>query len=204
MITEKITITKSGSGMDEALSTTENAADKMSLTSREKLRLRLLAEEMMSMVRSVTGDLTATFWLEAEGKTFTLHIEAKSELSYSKRRELLSASTTGKNAANLGIMDKIRGIIEAGIYGLEEGFELQAKYGTGMFSYGAMGLEDFGMSEAVYAWSMQKYRNDLEAGRNDNPDEWDELEKSIIANIADDVSVGILRDKAVLTVTKKF
>ncbi|MBQ3764941.1 MAG: hypothetical protein II869_08215, partial [Synergistaceae bacterium] len=118
--------------------------------------------------------------------------------------ELLSVSTTGENTAHLGIMEKIRGIIEAGMYGLEEGFKLQAKYGTGMFSYGALGVIDDGMSDALYSWSMQKYRADIEAKGDDEADSVDELEKSIIANIADDVKVGIRKDSLELTVVKKF
>ena len=35
-------------------------------------------------------------------------------------------------------------------------------------------------------------------------DEWDELEKSIIANIADDVSVGINKDMVEMIITKRF
>ncbi len=51
---------------------------------------------------------------------------------------------------------------------------------------------------------MQKYKNDVEAEKNDDPEAWDELEKSIIANLADDVKVGVLKDKIELVVIKKF
>ena len=197
--TEKIKISNTGAGMNEALDITERTAGVMNLKTRGKLRLRLLAEEMLSMVQAVTGDFNADFWISTEDRTCTLNLEAKSELDYPKRKELLSVSTTGKNAANTGIMDKIRGIIEAGIYGMEESFALQAEYGTGMFSYGALGVDD-GMAGALYAWSMQKYKNDT----REDPEAWDELEKSIIANIADDVSVGILRDSVKLAVKKTF
>ena len=202
--TEKVKITNSGSGMSEALNITERAAGLLNLSTKDALRARLLAEETLSMVRAVTGTFSADFWIEIEGRTFDIRLMAKSELDYPKRRELLSVSTTGKNTAHLGIMEKIRGIIEAGIYGLEEGFMLQAEYGTGMFSYGALGVIDDGMSDALYSWSMQKYRADIEAKGDDEADSVDELEKSIIANIADDVKVGIRKDSLELTVVKKF
>ena len=51
---------------------------------------------------------------------------------------------------------------------------------------------------------MQKYKNDVANVREDNPDDWDELEKSIIANIADDVEVGVKRDGVELAVHKNF
>lgn len=203
--TEKVKITNTGAGMPQALSMAEKAAALLHLTVKDSLRTRLLAEETLSMVRAVTGQFSADFWIELDeaDKTFTVHLEAKSELDYPKRQELLSVSTTGKNTAHTGIMDKIRGIIEAGIYGIEESFRLQAEYGTGMFNYGALGVPDDGMSEALYAWSMQKYKADVEAG-DDDPDSVDELEKSIIANIADDVQVGIRKDRLELVAVKKF
>ena len=201
--TEKVKVTNTGSGMPEAISMAEEAAGLLSLSMKESLHARLLAEETLSMVRAVAGTFSADFWIELEERTFTIHLEAKSELDYPKRQELLSVSTTGENAAHLGIMDRIRGMIEAGIYGVEESFRLQAEYGTGMFSYGALGVPDDGMAEAMYSWSMQKYKDDVEASEDD-PELSDELEKSIIANIADDVQVGIKKDSVSLVVVKKF
>ena len=204
IITDKVKITNSGSGMSEALNITERAAGLLNLSTKDALRSRLLAEETLSMVRAVTGTFSADFWIEIEDRTFSIHLMAKSELDYQKRKELLSVSTTGKNTARLGIMEKVRGIIEAGIYGFEESFRLQAEYGTGMFGYGVLGIPDDGMSEALYSWSMQKYRADVEAKGEEEADSVDELEKSIIANIADDVKVGISKDSLELVVVKKF
>ncbi len=175
--TEKIKLTNTGEGMNEALTMTEKAASLFNLNDKNRLRARLLAEELLSMTRSIAGEFSADYWIDLEEGTrnFIIHLEAKTQLDYSKRKELLSVSTTGQNTAN-----------------------------PGMFSYGALGAVDDGMSEAVYAWSMQKYKQGVEAEKNNEPDAWDELEKSIIANIADDVSVGVLRDKVTLTVSKKF
>ena len=199
-----VMIYSNGEGTSEALDLTEKTAAEIGLSGKNSLRLRLLAEEMLGMVRTIAGNITAEFGLEHEGKNCTLTLSAKSELDYQKRRELLSASTTGKNVARLGIMDKIRALFEAGLYGMEESFAAQANSGFGMFGYGMLDATDAGMADAVYAWSMQKYRTELEAGRDDEPDAWDELEKSIIANIADEVSVGVRRDGVKLVVHKDF
>ncbi|MBR4195818.1 MAG: hypothetical protein IKQ95_03800 [Synergistaceae bacterium] len=202
--TEKIRITNAGLGMPEALSMTEKAAGLLHLSEKEKLRVRLLSEEILSMVQSVAGEFSADFWLELEERTFTLHLTAKSDLDYGKRKEFLSVSTTGKNTAHIGIMDKIRGMIEASLYGIEESFRLQAEYGTGLMPYGALGIPDDGMSDSLYAWSMEKYKQDVEAHGEDELDLCDELEKSIIANIADDVRVGVTKDGIELVAVKKF
>ena len=129
---------------------------------------------------------------------------ANAELDYSKKRELIAASTKGTNIARRGIMERIRDIIQAGLYAFEESAEIQSEYGIGIFNYGAMGImtDDSGMSEAIYSWSMQKYKNDVQ--KENDGDSWDELEKSIIANIADEVQVGISRDRITLTIYKTF
>ncbi len=201
---EKVRISNTGSGMEHALTVAEQTAGFMNISAKDRLRLRLLAEEMFSMVRTVAGNFSAHFWLEAEEKSCTLHLEAKSDLDYSQQKELISVSTTGKNSAKLGIMDKIRGMIEAGIYGIEESFAIQAEYGTGMMPYGAIGVPDDGMTDALYAWSMEKYKHDIEEKRDDDPDSYDELEKSIIANVADDVKVGINKDRIEIIIVKNF
>ncbi len=202
--TEKVKITNSGSGMPEALNMTEKAAGLLHLDGKERLRARLLAEETLSMIRTVAGDFSADFWIELEERTFTLHVSAKSELDYSQEKALISASTTGKNSAKLGIMDKIRGMIEAGLYGIEESFRIQSEYGTGMLPYGAIGIPDDGMADAVYAWSMEQYKHDVEAGKDNEPELFEELEKSIIANLANDVKVGINKNSIEIEIVKKF
>ncbi len=199
-----IKIYNTGENMDEVLTLTEKTAESMGLSSRDKLRLRLLAEEMMNMVRAVTGSFTADFSLEHEGKSCRLILSAKSELDYAKRSEFLSVSSTGKNTAKVGFMEKIRGVFEAGLYGMEQSFSAQAEYGVGLYGVGMMGSVDAGMTDAIYAWSMQKYKDELKDKRTEHPDMWDELEKSIIANLADEVSVGVTKSGVELAVQKDF
>ena len=201
MITDKITISNNGAGINEALNLTEGFAEKLNLERKQRFHLRLLAEEMFSMIKTITGDFNAKFWIQEENHNCELHMEAKSKLDYQQRKELISVSTRGKNIAHRGIMDKIREIIEAGLHSFGESYDLQAEYGTGMFHYGTF---DAGMSEAIYAWSLQKYKSDVEANQSDSFEEWDELEKSIIANVADEVKVGINKDSIELIVQKNF
>ena len=188
--------------MDEALNLTEDLARSTGLTHKDTMRLRLLAEELMSMFRTIAGDVSADFQLLNEGKNCTLILSAEPTLDYRERRELIAASTSGRNSARRGIMEKIREVFEAGLCGLEDSVALQEKSGVGMFSYGALGVVDAGMTEAIYSWSMQKYRADLANENTEDSEDWDELEKSIIANIADEVIVSI-NDEAVEVIVKR-
>jgi hypothetical protein len=52
-----------------------------------------------------------------------------------------------------------------------------------------------------YLWSLEQYRN---AGSCEEQPEWDELEKSLIASVADDVIVGVKGKRADIIVVKKF
>ncbi len=213
MSTERIKITNIGyddpAEMKTALNLTENFSHTLNLNAKMTSRLRLLTEEMLSMVRNITEEFVAEFYIEAEDNVCKFHLEAKSNLDYGKRRELLSVSTNGKNIAPVGIMEKIRGIFEAGLYNMEESFNLQAEYGGSCLDYGMLGSIDADMSQAVYAWSMQKYKNSIDTQRQDEDntaalDAWDELEKSIIANIADDVQVGVTKNGVELIITKSI
>ena len=208
--TDKVKVSNNGEGLQGVLKLAENFSATIGLNSKNSMKLRLLAEEAVSMIKAVTKDFEADLWLEQEDKTCKLFLEGKSsDINYENRRNILELSSTGENTAPVGIMEKIRGIFEAGIYGLEESFKLQNETGAGNFNYGALGMLDAGMSEAVYAWSLQKYKDELEAAREKKQDSEldeaaDELEKSIIANIADDVQVGITRNSVKLVISKKF
>ncbi len=208
--TDKVKVSNTGEGVQEVLKLAENFAATLSLNKKNSLQLRLLTEETISMLKAVTKDFQADLWFEQENNICKLFLEGESSnIDYGKRKNILELSSTGQNTEPLGIMEKVREIFEAGMYGLEESFKLQNESGAGNFNYGALGMLDAGMSEAVYAWSMQKYKDEIEAAREKNQDSLtdeaaDELEKSIIANLADDVQVGITRDSVKLVITKKF
>ena len=68
MKTNEVLIDNHGSGMDDALREVEKFAVYQDLSHKDTLRLRLLAEEMMGMVRSVAGDFQACFWAEGHGR----------------------------------------------------------------------------------------------------------------------------------------
>ena len=54
-------------------------------------------------------------------------------------------------------------------------------------------------------WKLSDYRDELERQKdNERIEAWDELEKSIVANIADDISVGIKGENVRFVITKSF
>ena len=204
MKTDVIEINPLGEGMAEALKQTERAAAFRGLTPKESLRLRLLAEEMMGMLRTIVGEGKSSFWVEAEGKAFSLHLLAGVRMNADLRDDLLKTATSGKNAAVKGFMGRIRDIFTklAEPDGSTAG---PTDYG---FSYvdvssfdASMGVTTHGM---LYGWSMKEYRSAVEEHREEEPDKWDELEKSITARLADEIKIFIRGNTVEMVIEKSF
>ncbi len=208
MTTEQVYVKNDGTGMDEALQLTEKFADYNGIPEKVQLHIRLLTEETLGMVRVIAGNFRALFWLEGDSHSCSIHLQAKTDMDPDKRRELLAVSSSGKNYEARGFMGKIRELIETGIENYQEAENLKTEYGVGTVGYGAMGIDPAdAMSQAVMTWSLERYRMRVESGRDEDEAEeeaWDELEKSIVANIADDVRVGIRKDRVEMVIYKKF
>ena len=196
MRSDEIIVESSGEGMQEALRQTEAAAAFKGLNKKDALHLRLLAEEMMGMLRQMVGGVRAEFWLEDVKRTFKLHLRTVTLMDPEKREELLSVSTSGKNAAAKGIMGKIRDIFERAndncyLDGIYDDWRLAAD-----IDYCGMPLLGF-----TAGWSLNQYRVNLPRNRRE---EWDELEKSIVANLADEVEIYIEGSSVEMVIYKKY
>lgn len=189
MKSDVIVVSANEDKISDALTLAEKVAAYKELSPKSALHLRLLTEEVMSMVHAITGDVEGDFWIEDEGNVFKLHLQVRTNIDEEQREKLLSASKSGKNEATKGIMGKIRAFFEP----LD---------GLPVF-YG----EDMGMlADAV--WSMRAYqeqvRKYIEEKRDGADEAWDELEKSVIFHIADDVKVSIYGRDVELTVIKEM
>ena len=204
MKTDVIEISPTGEGMAEALHQTEKAAAYRGLSSKEGLRLRLLSEEMMGMLRTIVGEGRSHFWIESEGRRFTLHLTTDVRMNADMREELLKTSTSGKNAAVRGFMSRVRDIFTqlsepdgAGISPMEYGFSY-----VDVASFDAsMGVTTYGM---LYGWSMKEYKSAIGEHREEEADKWDELEKSITARLADEIKIFIRGNTVEMVIEKTF
>lgn len=169
------------------------------LGERESLRLRLLAEELIGMLPNMSDGYEGEFWIENNGPEYELHASlAIDKVTFDMDEKFLSISKSGKNAAAKGIVGKIRSVM----------FRMFFSEEAAMLSdYAVM---NFGMMEydSGYAarWSLNQYQNTIAgaAASKEKEEAWDELEKSVIAKIADDVIVGIRGRKVDIIVKKTF
>lgn len=181
--------------LERLLAETEKAAAYTNLGERESGRLRLLAEEMVEMLPELLSVGSGVFWVESEGRAFELHasIVPDERLTADLRERLLSVSSTGRNAAATGILSKIRLAAEFMLIDYEQNAaDLPPFYAHGITTPLPMdGTE----------WSLQRYRESADEKRGEP---WDELERSIVANLADDVLVGLSGRRVEITVKKSF
>lgn len=193
MKSEVIVVSSKGAGMDAALAQADITANQLGLSRREALHMRLLVEEMMNMVRSIIGRLEGKFWIETENGSYRLCLQMASLLDAEQRKQLLSASTSGKNEAHRGLMGKIRAFFEP------MPIEDTPAYLAGTIVQGSAN-DDLN-------WSMEAYRERLarrKDGSAEAQQEWDELEKSVVCRIADNITVSIHNYNVELVIYKKL
>ena len=201
MKSDVIYVTNEGLGFDEALAQAEAVARFRSLDRKSALHLRLLTEEMIGMMRAMTGEREADFWIDDEGGAYNLHLQVKTPMNAEMREKLLSASTSGKNSAAKGVTGKLRDLLERFIEPADG--SIADDLITGM-DYAYSG-GDFGSLSVAAAglWSMSRYKAAAAEGRTPKED-WDELEKSVVAKLADDVKIGIAGQNVEMIITKKI
>lgn len=202
MKTDVCKLTNDKSTLDSILHEAEKSAEYNKLTPKQALQLQLLAEEMVGMMPELLEIGNGEFWIENSGSDFELHAAIKTKrMSMDKKEEIMSFSKSGVNAAAKGIVNKIKLVVES----MADGYAEASRYSDGSnLEFYDMGAANGGLYNDIWAgtWSLSSYKSSAE--KNDDKDTWDELEKSVIANIADDVIVGYVGRKVDIIIKKKF
>ena len=174
------------------------------LTHKQALQLRLLCEEIDGMLPNIIDDFGGDLWIEFENGVCRVNVSLRfEEFSVEKKEELVKLSRNKKNAAAVGIVGRIRSALEDVFLGddLLDGADMSlesrhyaTEYYTGMNSYSGV--------DYACLWSLEQYRSTVK--KEERADDWDELERSVIASVADDVIVGVRGRHADLVIVKKF
>lgn len=183
--------------LDAVLAEVEKCAAYNNLDKKSSLRVRLLAEELVSMLPALLENAEGNFWIENDDRKYELHVSLHArQFKLDTRDKLIAVSTSGKNAAAMGIMGKIRAAAEIMLFPSEEVASAMDFFNNGLETGTALD----------HVWSMQNYINKvrIEAEKESKAEAWDELEKSIIAKLADDVVVEIKGKQVNIIVRKEF
>ena len=202
MKSDVIHVTNTGDGVAEAVMQAELVARFKSLPQKDSIHLLLLTEEMLGMMKALTGEQEADFWIEDDNEGFQLHLQAKTKMNTEMRKKLLSASSSGENIAAKGVMGKMRDLFNRLVEPTEA--PIASEYAAGWVSpnlstAGAAAVAKNYSSATVNVWSFNRYK-----ASKAKDEAWDELEKSIIANIADEVEIGIAEGSVEMIVFKKL
>lgn len=206
IVSDKFMVNSDDGRMAAARYATENFAWQAKLDKRDTLRLDLLVEETLGMVKTMLEDFYGQIWFTADGKACEIHFEATADMNADKKDELLSVSSTGKNASARGFMAKLGEVISGALHSAGRTMDT---YGQEAMKYGIVHTPGMmtGNADMMTVWTLQTYRADLDEARADDDSveaAWDELEKSIVARLADDVIVGVKGDRIDLVIKKQF
>ena len=125
-----------------------------------------------------------------------LHLKTITIMNSEKRSQLLATSTSGKNSSAKGVLGKLRDLLERS---LEPANDTIVNYYPAGWTYSAMDPTTM-IATTPNVWSFNQYKESIK----ETEEEWDELEKSIVAKIADEVTISIDGDVVEMTVFKKF
>ena len=185
-----IKITQNEDNLNQILTETQKVSEVVSLNNKQSLRMRLIAEEFVGMLKELSTDFEGEFWIENEDLSFShvAQIHIKEAMDLQTKRRFIEISSSKKNTTK-GIMGKIRDIVENLLY--PENAMYTSKFVTYQLESAVL-LND--------QWTLNKYKD----AEKDNAEPWDELEKSIIANLADDVIVSVKGSNVEIVIKKDF
>ena len=207
MVTKKYLVNSNGDNLEKAALGAEEFAAQVKLDERQKLQMRLLVEETLGMVKAMVESFDGELWLSSDDVGCTIHLQATTPMNTDKKQELLSVSSSGKNASAKGFMGKIGEFISRTLYNYDKAAEAIGFSPIHFGIIGSVGSDTLAAMEMTPVWTLAQYRNDLIENKNGDPtatEAWDELEKSIVASLADDVIVGVRGNEIELAIVKKF
>lgn len=172
-----INILNMDEGHDKAIREVKKVADYEGLEHKECLQLQLLAEEMLGLLKSVAGDVKASFWIEAGQGSFCLYLSTKTEMDMEKREQFLSSTTSGRNEEANSFIGYLRDMLDVTLYS-------QPCH-----------------SEELPDDVLADITNHI---IRCSDEEWDRYEQSTLKKLADTIKIGIRGENVVMTVIKTF
>ena len=190
--------------LDAILKESERVAEYNGLSHKHALQLRLLCEEIDGMLPNIIDDFNGELWIDFEDGVCKVNVSIRfDEFSAEKKEGLVAIAKNKKNSAALGIVGKIRSA-------LEDAFLVDDSLGGGDMSLESRyfvtqyydSMDHYSGMDYACLWSLEQYRSTVT--KDEKAEAWDELEKSVIASVADDGIVGVKGKRADIIVVKKF
>ena len=167
-----------------------------SLPEKDSKKLELFAEELLGLEKGILGFQTGELYLENNGNDYHIFLHANLKLDINTQENFINMSKNQKNESYKGFLGKIRLVTDTFLY-TPTGAELD-EYNA--YAVNSINVSSFSPANYEMTWMFSKYKDDI---TEDSP-EWDELEHSVLAKMADDIVVGARNNSVDIIVTKSF
>ena len=148
---------------------------KLDISGTNAMRFSLLAEEALRLAKSIASDSNGIeLWFEGTKRISHICLQLESNIDANKQEEFLSISSSGENSADRSFFEDLR---------------------------------EFFIKPKKPTWSLAEYEAELMKKRSQDKyseDAWGNLERSLLANLADDIAVGVKGNNVLMIITKDF
>lgn len=197
MKTDIIKLSSDISSWEDALDETEKCGRYNNLGDTQVLKLRLLGEELMNLMKSIVGEFDGSYWIETKNNKFEVHVTADTQVSFLQRESLLDASKTSEEE------QKKKGFFKTIINVWKDYVETQSVILNDPIMQQRIEIMGLGIDAgelALKSWSLNRYVETLP----DDQKEKDDLEQFIVKSLADDILVSAKKDHASLVAVRTF
>lgn len=195
MKTEKLWINSNVRRNMDAEEIVKTFAEEIGIRGKDTQHMSLLVEETLGMANQLIRHFDGEIWLEETAEGYDIILEAEVRPG--------EEGAPGLAGAPEGFMAKIAEMLNCS-YMFENIGEMPEELAGMVPDYMSYGMRQ-GENSPVFAgrWSLTSYRYNLESDREAAEPVLDELEKSIVARLADEVTIGIHGSKIRLVISKK-
>ena len=199
MTTPKLWISDAVRRSGDANEIMKEFAEKNGITGKDRYHLGLLTEEALGMADQILHVYDGELWVESTVTGYEIILEAAIHEK--------DGGETVPTASPEGFMAKIAEMMNCS-YMFENIVEMPDDLAGMLPDYMSYGIREAEEAQAwAGRWSLSAYRDHLRNRQGENPKAepaLDELEKSIVAHLADEVTIGIHGHRIRLVISKEI
>ena len=197
MRTAKLWISNTVRRNNDAQQIMKGFAEKNGITGKDYCHLGLLTEETLGMASQILNVYDGELWVEDTATGYEIILEAAVHEN--------DGGKAAPAASPEGFMTKIAEMLNCS-YMFENITEMPEALAGMLPDYMSYGIRE-GKEAHAWAgrWSLSAYRDNIRKQQEENPEAkpaLDELEKSIVAHLADEVTIGIHGHRIRLVISK--
>lgn len=175
MTSEHIRIAELQQHYDRLTDVMDDYMFRAGIDGKKAMRLSLLAEEAIRLARSIVeGGDSVELWFDGDDKATDIYVKTTGKLDADQEEEFISVSSSGENEVKTTFFDELRKV-----------FTRPKKA----------------------SWSLAEYEENLSKERAKDPlsqASWENLERSVLARLADEITVSVQDGEALMVIKKSF